>query len=380
MGLRGDGGVEGSPCFERDIPEGPRTVGKSIIQRPFGIMPDGRDIDVYVLRNRTGMRASVMTYGAIVTSLTAPDRHGVLADVVLGFEALENYLGVHPYFGAIIGRYANRIGNATFTLDGQKYSLTENSDGHHLHGGFAGFDKALWLARPLSSRVGPKVELSHVSPDGDQGYPGRLAVAVTYSLTDDNEFRIEYRATTDRPTHVNLTHHSYFNLAGAGSRDILDHVITIDADRFTPVDAGLIPTGEVRDVAGTPMNFRSPVPIGSRIDDCDEQLRFGSGYDHNWILNRAATELSLAARVSEPTTGRVMEVLTTEPGVQLYTGNYLDGTLTGKQGTLYGRRCAFCLETQHFPDSPNRPEFPTTVLRPGEVYETTTVYRFRVES
>jgi len=360
--------------------EGPRTVGNSIIERPFGTMPDGRDVDLYVLTNGHGMQASVTTYGGIVTSLTARDRHGDFADVVLGFGELDGYLGGHPYFGAIIGRYCNRIGNGTFTLDGQEYLLARNSDGHHLHGGVAGFDKALWLARPLLSPAGPKLELSHASPDGDQGYPGRLDVTVTYTLTTENELRIDYRATTDRPTHVNLTHHSYFNLAGAGRRDILDHVISIDADRFTPVDAGLIPSGEFRDVSGSAMDLRSPKAIDTSIDDDDEQLRFGGGYDHNWILNEADTALSSAAWVWEPTSGRVLEVHTTEPGLQFYTGNFLDGSLAGKQGTVYGRRCAFCLEPQHFPDSPNRPEFPTTVLRPGEVYQSTTVYRFQVES
>lgn len=352
----------------------------SIVRRPFGTMADGRVVDLYMLSNPNGVRVSVTTYGGIVTALTAPDRHGRFADVVLGFDDFKGYLAGHPYFGAIIGRYANRIGNGTFTLDGQEHVLARNSGGNHLHGGVAGFDKTLWRARPTPSSTGPRLELSRVSPDGDEGYPGRLDVAVTYTLTNDNELRIDSRATTDRPTHVNLTHHSYFNLAGPGGRDILDHIMMIDANRFTPVNAGLIPTGEMRDVAGTPMDFRNPVAMGENIESDDEQLRFGRGYDHNWILNREDSGVSLAARVHEPSTGRVMEVLTTEPGLQFYTGNFLDGSLVGKGGTVYRRRCAFCLETQHFPDSPNRPEFPTTVLRPGEVYETTTVYRFRVAS
>ena len=358
--------------------EGSRTVVDSIIGRPFGTMPDGRDVGLYLLANDNGMRVSVTDYGGIVTSLTAPDSRGRLADIVLGFDTFEAYLEGHPYLGAIVGRYANRIGNGTFTLDGRQYVLSRNSAGHHLHGGISGFDKVLWQAAAMAAEAGPQLLLSYVSRHGEEGYPGRLDVAVTYTLTNENEFRIDCRATTDAPTHVNLTHHSYFNLAGPTARDILDHVIAIDADRFTPVDDGLIPTGELRDVAGTPMDFRSPFPVGARIDDDDEQLHFGGGYDHNWVLNRAGAALSFAARVSDPTTGRILEVFTTEPGVQFYTGNFLDGTLTGKQGTVFRRRCAFCLEAQHFPDSPNRPEFPTTVLRPGQVYETTTLYRFRV--
>jgi aldose 1-epimerase len=380
VGLRGDGGVEGSPSIELVMTRGSRTVDDSIIERPFGTMPDGRDVDLYVLTNDHGMQASVTTYGGIVTSLAAPDWHGEFTDVVLGFDALEGYLAGHPYFGAIIGRYCNRIGHGTFTLDGREYVLARNSGGNHLHGGVTGFDKRLWQAAARATDAGPQLRLGYVSVDGEEGYPGRLDVAVTYTLTNDNELRIDSRATTDSPTHVNLTTHSYFNLAGAGGGDILDHIVTINADRFTPVDDGLIPTGEMRDVAATPMDFRNPVAIGARIDDDDQQLRFGHGYDHNWVLNTAGTDLSFAARVSKPTIGRVLEVFTTEPGVQFYTGNFLDGSLIGKADTVFRRRCAFCLETQHFPDSPNRPEFPTTVLRPGEVYETTTVYRFRVAS
>jgi aldose 1-epimerase len=256
----------------------------------------------------------------------------------------------------------------------------EITRGHHLHGGDSGFDKVLWQAQPLPpSPHGPRLRLSHISPDGDEGYPGRLEVGVTYTLTDRDELRIDYRATTDAPTPVNLTNHMYFNLAGHGAGDTSDHLVTINADRFTPVSAGLIPTGELRGVAGTPMDFRNPVAIGARIDDDDEQLRLGSGYDHNWVLNTPESGIRLAARVVEPTSGRVMEVETTEPGVQFYTANFLDGSLTGKGGSVYHRRSGFCMETQHFPDSPNRPEFPSTILRPGEVYRSTTVYRFGVE-
>jgi aldose 1-epimerase len=357
-----------------------RSLESNIGRQPFGSLPDGRDVDLYALTNGSGMRVEITNFGGIVTSLSAPDWHGRLADVVLGFDNLESYLAGHPYFGAIIGRYSNRIANGTFDLAGRTYTLARNSGGHHLHGGISGFDRALWRARPRSSPDGPQLRLFHVSADGDEGYPGRLEVVVTYTLTNANELRIDCHSTTNEATHVNLTNHSYFNLAGHDNGNILDHVVSINGDRFTPVDSGLIPTGELRDVAGTPMDFRDSVAIGARIDDDDEQLRFGHGYDHNLVLNKAGTELSIAARISEPTTGRVLEVLTTEPGVQFYTGNFLEGSLVGKEEAVYDRRCAFCLETQHFPDSPNRPEFPTTVLRPREVYQTTTVYRFRVDS
>jgi aldose 1-epimerase len=352
--------------------------GGSISTQPFGSLADGRPVDLLVLRNNRGMQASISSYGGIITSLIAPDLEGEPADVVLGFDRLNGYLAGHPYFGAIIGRYANRIGKGSFTLDGETSILARNDGENHLHGGIAGFDKALWEARPVSAPEGPQVELECSSVDGEEGYPGRLDVTVTYTLTHDNELRVRYHATTSRPTHVNLTSHSYFNLAGPESSDISDHILTINAARFTPVDAGLIPTGELRTVDGTPMDFRTPIAIGARINSVDEQLRFGSGYDHNWVLNKTDSKLSLAAEVSEPTSGRLLEVLTTEPGIQFYSGNFLDGRQLGKQGRAYGRRCAFCLETQHFPDSPNQPQFPTTVLRPGQVYDSTTVYRFRV--
>jgi aldose 1-epimerase len=353
-----------------------RKRGDGIAKKQFGTLPDGRDVELYVLTNHNGMRASITTFGGIVTSLTAPDRNGRFADVVLGFDDLDGYLVGHPYFGAIVGRYGNRIAKGRFTLDDQDYVLARNNNGNHLHGGVAGFDKALWSARPRSRPEGPQLRLTRVSADGEEGYPGRLDVTVDYTLTHENELRIDYRATTDKPTHVNLTNHSYFNLSGPGGGDILSHEMLVNADHFTPVDDGLIPTGEIREVEGTPMDFRKPVTVGARIDDNDEQLRFGCGYDHNWILNREGSGLSLAARVREPTAGRVMEVVTSEPGVQFYSGNFLDGSLTGKEGKAYGRRCALCLETQHFPDSPNRPEFPTTMLRPDDVYETTSIYRF----
>jgi aldose 1-epimerase len=350
----------------------------SIIGQRFGALPDGREVELYTLSNDSGMRVSVTTYGGIITALTAPDRDGELDDVVLGFENLDGYLAGHPYFGALIGRYGNRIAGGTFALDGQRYELARNNNNNHLHGGIAGFDKALWSPRPRSTPDGPQLELAYVSEDGEEGYPGRIEVTVTYTLGQLSELRIDYRATTDAPTPINLTNHSYFNLAGAGSGDILKHELTLDANRFTAVDCQLIPTGEMRDVAGTPFDFRQPHAIGARIEDGYEQLRYGHGYDHNFVLNSAGRDLSLAARVTEPTTDRVLEVLTREPGVQFYSANFLDGGITGKGGAVYGRRCAFCLETQHFPDSPNRPEFPNTILRPGEFYETTTIYRFSV--
>jgi aldose 1-epimerase len=369
--------IQNLGAVRRDMTTDQRTPDDCISGQRFGTLPDGRDVDLYVLTNSSGMRASILTYGGIITTLSSPDRDGRCTDVVLGFDHLEGYLAGDPYFGAIIGRYANRIGNGTFTLDGEEYVLATNDDRNHLHGGVVGFDKRLWQPAPRATDLGPQLHLDFVSQDGEEGYPGRLEVGVTYTLTNDNELRLDYRATTDRATPVNLTNHSYFNLAGAGSGDVSDHLLTINADRFTPVDAGLIPTGEMCDVAGTPMDFGQPVAIGARIDDDDEQLRLGRGYDHNWILNREGSRLPVAASVYEPSTGRVMEVLTTEPGVQFYTGNFLDGCIVGKGAVVYGRRCGFCLETQHFPDSPNRPEFPTTILRPGQAYESTTVYRFR---
>ncbi len=355
------------------------TPTAGIGTKPFGALPNGREVDLYTLTNSNGMRSSIATYGGIVTSLTAADRRGELADVVLGFDNLDAYLAGHPYFGAIIGRYGNRIAKGTFTLDGQTYTLARNNNGNHLHGGVTGFDKALWSAKPEFHPDGPRLQLTHVSADGEEGYPGRLDVTVDYTLTHDNELRIDYRAATDKPTHVNLTNHSYFNLAGTGGGDILNHEVMINADRFTPVDEGLIPTGEIRGVDGTPMDFRNPMVVGARIDNDDEQLHLGNGYDHNWVLNSDDSSLHLAARVTDPASGRVMDVLTSEPGVQFYTANFLDGSITGRGGTVYGRRCALCLETQHFPASPNRQEFPTTVLRPSDVYESTTIYRFSAE-
>jgi aldose 1-epimerase len=306
-----------------------------------------------------------------------PDRNGASADVVLGFDSLAGYLAnPSPFFGALVGRYANRIGHARFSLDGIEYHLDKNDGENSLHGGFHGFDKRVWTPRTLPDGG---LQLDYRSQDGEGGYPGNLNVRVTYHLTDNNELRLDYTATTDKDTVVNLTNHAYFNLRGAGSGDILAHQLTLNADRFTPVDSGLIPTGELRAVAGTPFDFRKPVAIGAHIDQNDEQLRFGQGYDLNWVLNRAGAGLSLAARVEEPQSGRVLEVYTTEPGVQFYTGNHLQGTIHGKDGKTYTRRSAFCLETQHFPDSPNKKQFPSAVLKPGQQFSSTTVYRFLVK-
>ncbi len=342
----------------------------------FGKTPEGQEVKLYSLRNANGVKADIMTYGATVVSLEAPDSQGQMDDIVLGYDNLDGYLKVSPYFGAIVGRYGNRIGKGRFTLDGVTYDkLALNNNGHHLHGGLQGFDKVVWGHRPIWKSDSVGVELTYLSKDGEEGYPGNLKATVTYTLTNKDELRIDYLATTDKATPVNLTHHGYFNLTG-GERDILGHVLMLNADRFTPVDSGLIPTGELAPVEGTPMDFRKPTPIGARIEADFEQLKAGGGYDHNWVLNRRGGGLSLAAQVTEPTTGRVMEVWTTEPGVQFYAGNFLDGTITGKEGKVYQHRWGFCLETQHYPDSPNQPNFPSTILRPGQKYETTTVYRF----
>lgn len=347
----------------------------SVEVKPFGEIPGGQKVELYSLTNSKGLKAEIMTYGAIVMSLQVPDRGGTLDDIVLGYGNLTDYLAKNPYFGAVVGRYGNRIDKGRFTLDGVQYSLATNDGQNHLHGGTKGFDKVVWKAETIKQRDGVGVKLTYLSKDTEEGYPGDLNCTVTYTLTERNELKVEYSATTDKPTVVNLTHHGYFNLTGC-QRDILGHELMLNADRFTPVDAGLIPTGELRLVKGTVMDFTRPTAIGARINSDYEQLKFGGGYDHNWVLNKMGRGLMLAARVYEPTTGRVMEVLTTEPGIQFYCGNFLDGTITGKNGIIYKHRYGFCLETQHYPDSPNKPNFPSTVLRPGEKYDTTTIYRF----
>jgi len=349
----------------------------AVSRASFGTMPDQTPVEVFTLTNAHGLEVRAITYGGIITSIRTPDRAGRLDDIVLGFDRLDDYRERSPYFGAIIGRYGNRIARGRFTLGGHAYTLATNDGPNHLHGGLKGFDKAVWHAEPFEKGGDAGVVFTHVSPAGDEGYPGRLNVRVTYTLTAHDELVIDYEATTDRPTPVNLTNHSYFNLAGGG-RDVLGHELAIDADRFTPIDATLIPTGELAPVAGTPFDFRTPMAIGARIDQPNDQLANGKGYDHNWVLNRTGAGLQHAARVVEPTTGRTLDVATTEPGIQFYSGNFLDGTLKGTNGHVYGRRFGFCLETQHFPDSPNHANFPSTILRPGQTYRSKTVFTFGV--
>ncbi|MDT5271475.1 MAG: aldose 1-epimerase [Acidobacteriota bacterium] len=356
---------------------GPAVRGRSLPKREsFGSTKGGEAVEIYTLRNSRGAEARVMTYGATLVSLKVPDRAGRFDDVLLGFDQLGTYEEDTHYIGQVIGRYANRIARGRFTLGGVEYKLATNNNGNHLHGGLRGFDKVVWKARPLNAKTGSAVEMTYVSKDGEENYPGTMTVKVIYTLTEANELRLEYSATTDKDTVVNLTNHAYFNLAGQGAGDILGHLLTINADRFTPTDAGAIPTGELRAVRGTPFDFKRATAIGARINQDEEQLKFGNGYDHNFVVNGRAGVLRLAARASEPTTGRVMEVWTTQPGVQLYTGNYLEGTADGKGGKPYRNRYGLCLETQHFPDSPNHPEFPSTVLRRGARFSSTTVYKF----
>jgi aldose 1-epimerase len=347
-----------------------------VSKQNFGKTADRQEIDLYTLTNRNGVEVKITNFGGIVVSLKVPDRNRKFDDVVLGFNDLDTYLKGHPNFGALIGRYGNRIAKGRFTLNGVEYKLAVNNGENHLHGGIKGFDKVVWTGKEFPTRAGAAVRLTYLSKDGEEGYPGNLNVAVVYTLTNNNELRIDYTATTDKDTVTNLTHHSYFNLAGEGNGDILNHRLILRANRFTPTDAGSIPTGELRSVIGTPFDFRTAKAIGERIDQDEEQLKFGNGYDHNFVVNGRSGSLRQAAIVSEPTTGRVMEVWTTEPGVQLYTGNFLDGTLTGKADKPYARRSGFCLETQHYPDSPNKPNFPTTTLRKGATYVSTTIYRF----
>ena len=336
----------------------------------------------YTLKNAHGMELRVLDYGGIIVSLAVPDRTGRVDDVVLGFDRLQAYERSSLYFGAIIGRFGNRIARGRFTLDGRTYMLATNDGPNHLHGGVKGFDKVVWKVSPFERQDSTGLVLRYTSPDGEEGYPGTLRTTVTYTLTDGNELIFDYEATSDRATPVNLTQHSYFNLAGDGRGDVLDHVLTLKAHSFTPVDSTLIPTGEIRSVAGTPFDFRAPTAIGARIGQDDEQLRYGGGYDHNFVLDKDRAEqrgaAMLAARVYEPSSGRLMEVFTTEPGVQFYSGNFLDGMLTGKRGTVYPRRSGFALETQHFPDSPNHPDFPSTILAPGREYRSRTLLRFGV--
>jgi len=348
-----------------------------ITQQPFGVLPDQTPIALFTLTNKHGMQVKITNFGGIVTSILAPDKNGQLGEVNLGFDTLENYLQEHPYFGAIIGRYGNRIANGKFTLHNTTYQLAVKEDGNHLHGGDKGFDKVVWAAKMVEKRNIPSLILTYLSKDGEEGYPGNLNCTVTYTLTNKNELRIDYQATTDKLTIINLTNHCYFNLKNGGQTNCLDHELRIFADHFTPINKKVIPTGEIKSVKRTPFNFLKPRKIGDRIAKNNPQLKIGNGYDHNYVLNKG-TGLKKAAKVVERESGRVLEVFTTEPGLQFYTANWLDGSLTGHQNITYQQRCAFCLETQHFPDSPNQPNFPTTVLEAGEVFTSTTVYRFAV--
>ena len=353
------------------------TVNK-IKKTVFGTLPDGRVADQYTLKNANGMEVKISNYGGVITHLTAPDKDGKFEDIVLGFDSLAGYFTPPPYFGAIIGRYGNRIAKGKFTLDGKEYNLAKNNGENHLHGGLVGFDKVLWNAEAIEGEESA-LKLTYLSKDGEEGYPGNLNVTVIYTLQKDNSLKIEYAATTDKATVINLTNHSYFNLSGF-KKDVLDQEVTLNADRYLPVDKGLIPTGELRSVTGNVFDFTKPTVIGKGINDIkDEQIKLGGGYDHAWILNKKGNELSLAATVLEKTSGRKMEVLTTEPAIQFYTGNFLDGKITGKGGVNYPKRFALCLESEHYPDSPNQSAFPTVVLKPNEKYSTTTIYKFSVE-
>ncbi len=364
---------------------GRRTVGPveaaSVTKTSFGALPDGRAVELYTLTNAHGVEVRAMTYGGIITVVRTPDRNGQLDDIVLGFDSLAGYLHNTAYFGAIVGRYANRIAGAAFTLDGVSYHLARNDGPNSLHGGARGFDKVLWTAEPVRSNDGAGVRLRYTSPDGEEGYPGAVAVSVTYTLTPRDELVIDYEAETDKATPINLSQHTYWNLHGAarmgGEGDILGHVLELNAAAFTPVDSVLIPTGVIAPVAGTPFDFRAPTPIGARIEQPNEQLRLGRGYDHNWVLDAAGRGGAVrATRVEDPVSGRTLDVSTTEPGVQFYSGNFLDGTIIGKGGHAYAHRSGFALETQHFPDSPHHSNFPSTILRPGQIYKSRTVFSF----
>ncbi len=351
----------------------------TIRKESFGNTASGAQIDLYTLSNKKGMEVAITNFGATVVALRVPDRAGKVADVVLGFDTLEGYENGKAYFGATVGRYGNRIGGGRFSIEGKTYTLPKNNGNNTLHGGMVGFNKKVWKAREISSKDGESLEMSYLSADGEEGFPGNLSVKVVFTLpADRNELKIDYTATTDKDTVLNLTNHSYFNLAGEGNGDILDHVLTLHAKQFTPVDKTLIPTGELRDVAGTPMDFTSATAIGKRINENYEQLVFGKGYDHNWVITRSESGkgLTLAAEAYDPKSGRKLEVLTTEPGVQFYSGNFLDGSAKGKGNKAYGQRAAFCLETQHFPDSPNHASFPSTLLKPNSVLHSQTVFRF----
>jgi aldose 1-epimerase len=353
-------------------------AGGSVTKQTTTAVYSGKPIEMVTLKNSHGMEVQAISYGAIITSIKVPDRAGKIADVVLGFDSPDQYWHepTPPYFGAVVGRYGNRIAKGKFALDGKTYSLAINNPPNSLHGGNKGFDKQVWDVTTKETPAGSSATFSRTSPDGEEGFPGTLQARVTYTLTEKNELIVDYHATTDKATPINLTQHSYFNLAGEGSGTILDHVLTIDADRYTPVSDSLIPIGELAPVQGTPFDFRKPTAIGSRIDQADAQLKNGKGYDHNWVLTRKATGLQHAVTLADPKSGRTLDISTTEPGVQFYTGNFLDGTIKGKGGHVYALRSGLCLETQHFPDSPNQKNFPSTILQPGKTYESRTVFTF----
>ena len=372
--LAGCGQAANAPAATVAAP--PSAAKSGVTRAAFGSLPDGTAVEAFTLANATGASVTVLDYGGIVTSIRVPDRAGKLDDVVLGYDTIDGYLADGSHYGAIVGRYANRIGGAQFSLDGQTYVLAANNGPNSLHGGVKGFGRAVWHGEPFERAGAVGVVLTHESPDGDEGFPGTLSVTVTYTFDDRNALSIDYAAVTDKPTVVNLTNHSYFNLGGDGSGDVLGHTLTINAERFTPVDDTLIPLGALASVAGTPLDFRAATSIGARI--ADPRLKPAKGYDHNYVIDRAGPGEVLAARVEDPKSGRVLEVRTTEPGVQLYTANHLDGSRRARAGHFYGRYGAFCLETQHFPDSPNKPAFPTTTLRPGESFASRTVYAFGV--
>lgn len=350
---------------------------KMIEKKIFGVLlPTGEQVYSYTLKNKNGMEASIINYGATVVSLTAPDRNGKFEDVVLGYDSLEGYINDKSYFGSIVGRYGNRIGKGKFSIDGNNYQLTINNGENHLHGGINGYNKVFWNAEPAKTDSSQSLKLTYVSPDGEQGYPGTVTLQVVYTLNDKNELQIDYTGTTDKPTILNPTHHSYFNLTGNPENTILAHELAINAENFTPVDNGLITTGELAKVENTPMDFRKTEKIGLRINENFEQLKFGKGYDHNWVLDNFNGKVQTAVTLYDSTSGRLMEVLTDQPGMQFYSGNFLDGTIKGKNNIQYKFRTGLCLEAQGFPDSPNKPNFPSVRLNPGKTYKQTTIYKF----
>lgn len=362
--------------FSTESCQSNRKVQSSMKTTVFGKLPDGRDVNLYTLSNGAGMTAQVINYGATITSLMVPDRNGKAADVVLGYDSIDGYMNGTSYLGAVVGRYGNRIGKGRFQIDGKQYQVTVNDGENHLHGGKIGFNKVLWDATVPGDSSTASLQLRYVSRDGEEGYPGTVTLKVTYTLTEKNELRVDYEGTTDQPTVLNPTQHSYFNLSGDFNKTILDHLLLIDADGITPVDKGLIPTGQIVSVADTPLDFRMPMAIGAHINDQDEQLAFGRGYDHNWVLKGTPGQVRRVAELYDAASGRMMTVFTDQPGLQFYSGNFLDGTAKGKNGIAYQHRTALCLETQAFPDTPNKPQFPSVILRPGQTYRQTTVYQF----